>query len=42
LASGFGIAFVVLAALLLAAPLFGPLLWPIYAIVTGLGKGRRV
>ena len=41
MASGFGIAFVVLAALLLAATLFGVLLWLIYALVTGLSKGRR-
>jgi hypothetical protein len=41
MASGFGVAFVVLAAVMLAATLFGVLLRLLYAVVTGLSKGRR-
>jgi hypothetical protein len=41
MASGVGVAFVVLATILLAATLFGVLLWLVFAVAAGFGKGRR-
>ena len=35
-----GVAFVVLASVLLALTLLGVLIWTIYVIITGFGKGR--
>lgn len=42
LATGFGVVFVIAASILLAATLFGFLLWLLYVVIVGFRRGPQV